>query len=70
VLCFRNFGVAYHRARYGEGTLAILLDDVNCRGKETSVDECEHAAWGVHNCDHSEDASVTCVDNLDITGKL
>lgn len=27
----------------------ILLDDVRCKGNETSLDECQHAAWGVHN---------------------
>ena len=54
--------------RFGAGTGAILLDDVNCRGDETSLAHCQHARWGQHNCGHSEDVSIMCVDSLDITG--
>jgi len=46
--------------RYGPGTGPILLDDVNCVGNETSIAYCRHGGWGVHNCDHSKDVSVSC----------
>ena len=47
-------------ARFGQGTLRILLDDVSCTGSETSLASCSHSGIGVHNCGHSEDASVVC----------
>ena len=41
------------------GTGPILMDNVNCMGTETKLSDCSHSS--VHDCDHSEDASVTCV---------
>ena len=46
--------------RYGLGTGLILLDDVQCLGTETSIADCSHRGWGVHNCNHSEDVAVSC----------
>eukprot|EP00731_Ephydatia_muelleri_P028213 Em0019g1086a len=53
-------GTAYSLALYGKGTGSILLDDVQCTGSETSVWNCVNNGIGVHNCVHSEDASVQC----------
>ena len=53
---------------FGDGTGDILLDDVQCRGNETSLADCEHADWGDHDCEHDQDAAVACDDNLAITG--
>ncbi|XP_065606696.1 macrophage receptor MARCO [Cyrtonyx montezumae] len=44
-----------------EGTGKIWLDNVNCRGSERSIYECNKPDWGEHNCSHSEDAGVECV---------
>lgn len=46
---------------FGSGTGTILLDNLKCSGFETSLQECSHISWNVHNCDHSEDAGVTCL---------
>uniref|UniRef100_A0A3Q0RZU5 SRCR domain-containing protein n=1 Tax=Amphilophus citrinellus TaxID=61819 RepID=A0A3Q0RZU5_AMPCI len=47
-------------AYFGPGTGTILLDNLKCRGTETSLQSCSHISWDVHNCNHSEDAGVTC----------
>ncbi|XP_041463290.1 CUB and sushi domain-containing protein 1-like [Lytechinus variegatus] len=42
------------------GSGPILMDNVICQGKETSLDQCSHLGFGVHNCDHSKDVGVNC----------
>ncbi|KAI7812334.1 scavenger receptor cysteine-rich domain-containing group B protein [Triplophysa rosa] len=48
------------QAFFGQGRGTILLDNLKCTGTEANLLQCSHIAWNVHNCDHSEDASVTC----------
>ena len=69
VVC-RQFGYssavsAPQRARFGQGSGKIWLDDVQCRGDENSIVNCQHHSWGVHNCGHHEDASVICSSKRD-----
>ncbi|KAM6970621.1 scavenger receptor cysteine-rich domain-containing group B protein [Aplochiton taeniatus] len=45
---------------FGPGNGIILLDNLKCSGAEVSLQTCSHIGWNVHNCDHSEDAGVTC----------
>lgn len=52
--------VAHGEAFFGPGTGTILLDNLKCTGAEASLQECSHISWNVHNCDHSEDAGVSC----------
>ena len=47
-------------AYYGEGRGQIWLDDVRCVGNELSIQRCSHRGWGIHDCDHYEDAGVQC----------
>ncbi|XP_062591604.1 deleted in malignant brain tumors 1 protein-like, partial [Saccostrea cucullata] len=51
---------SFKYAFFGQGSGPILLDDVNCRGSETNIEECPHNGWQSHNCGHHEDASVRC----------
>lgn len=48
--------------KYGRGTGEILLDNIVCRGNESSLLECDHNQLRENNCasDHSEDAGVIC----------
>ena len=48
------------RAFFGAGTGQILLDNVHCSGTETRLEDCT-ALTTTHNCNHGEDAGVSCV---------
>ncbi|KFQ92479.1 Deleted in malignant brain tumors 1 protein, partial [Nipponia nippon] len=48
------------RARFGQGTGRIWLDDVACSGSEDALAQCRARPWGQSNCNHGEDASVVC----------
>ena len=34
---------------FGHGSGKFYLDDVNCKGNEVSILQCEHRGWGVVN---------------------
>uniref|UniRef100_A0A8C4X7S2 Neurotrypsin n=1 Tax=Erpetoichthys calabaricus TaxID=27687 RepID=A0A8C4X7S2_ERPCA len=59
-LGFGGIAKAWRRAHYGEGSGPVLLDEVMCTGNELSIEQCPKSPWGEHNCDHKEDASVSC----------
>ena len=53
-------GSARVSAYFGEGSGLILLDDINCNGRESSIFACSHKTFGEHDCLHNEDAGVVC----------
>ena len=57
---YRRAHLAAHTSLFGQGNGHIWVDEVNCIGNETSLDECTHAGWNNHDCSHYEDASVIC----------
>ena len=58
--CITGFATALPSAHFGQGTGPIWLDTVFCTGSESELLDCSHDGIGVHNCVHSEDASVRC----------
>lgn len=45
---------------FGSATGQIWLDSTACNGDEGSLLDCNHDAWGVHDCSHFEDVGVSC----------
>ena len=54
--------IAVHgQAHFGQRSGAIWLQNVRCRGNESSLSSCPHGGWGsIHNCSHSDDSGVVC----------
>ena len=50
----------FYNAQYGEGSGPILIDQIGCPDNASSVLNCSHNGWGLHDCKHSEDAGVKC----------
>uniref|UniRef100_A0A672FWI1 Soluble scavenger receptor cysteine-rich domain-containing protein SSC5D n=1 Tax=Salarias fasciatus TaxID=181472 RepID=A0A672FWI1_SALFA len=59
-LGFGGVAKAWSWAHFGQGSGPILLDAVKCSGNELFLDQCPHGDWEQHNCDHMEDAGVSC----------
>jgi len=66
-LLIRKLGLQISN-QFGPGSGDIMLRDVNCRGNETSLADCERFHWGNHSCEYDNYVSILCVDNFVVTG--
>ncbi|XP_030834240.1 deleted in malignant brain tumors 1 protein isoform X1 [Strongylocentrotus purpuratus] len=60
MLGFQTAVRAVVMAGYGPGSGSIILDNVQCLGTESNLDECSHNEYEIHDCIHNEDAGVVC----------
>ena len=61
VICrIMGLSPAQRVAKFSSGTGLNWLDELNCRGNETSINECAHRSIGRHDCGHNEDIGVVC----------
>ncbi|KAI8517811.1 hypothetical protein Bbelb_038280 [Branchiostoma belcheri] len=47
-------------AYFGKGMGPIYMEDLQCDGTESSLFNCSHKGWRVHNCWHGDDVGVVC----------
>eukprot|EP00057_Strongylocentrotus_purpuratus_P008042 XP_011662516.1 PREDICTED: scavenger receptor cysteine-rich type 1 protein M130 [Strongylocentrotus purpuratus] len=49
-------------AAFGLGSGPIVLDEVECEGTEPNIGHCRRSDYETHDCDHSEDVGVSCIE--------
>ena len=42
----------------------IWIDNVNCKGEERSLLDCDFLGWGITNCGYHQEAGVICSSKL------
>ncbi|XP_060590612.1 deleted in malignant brain tumors 1 protein-like isoform X2 [Ruditapes philippinarum] len=63
MLGHRRGGRVIKGGSFGGGSGPIWLDDLECNGTESRIQDCVHKAWGSNNCGHNEDAAVACLQD-------
>ena len=56
---FQTDATAYSNAYFGQGSGAVVLDDVQCTGTEETLVDCPYSNSTL-DCTHSDDAGVRC----------
>ncbi|MGH0154399.1 UNVERIFIED_CONTAM: hypothetical protein FKN15_027210 [Acipenser sinensis] len=60
--CGAAESTGWGEATFEQGNGTIWLDEVNCRGSEMHLWDCRHSPLRHNDCDHKEDAWVTCAE--------
>ncbi|KAI8514428.1 scavenger receptor [Branchiostoma belcheri] len=60
MLGYANVFTVRSYAYLGTGTGPIHLDNLQCDGTESSLFNCSHKGWGIHDCEHRDDVGVVC----------
>ena len=47
---------------FGNSSLPILMDDVTCVGSETMITSCYSNPIFEHDCDHTKDVAIHCLN--------
>lgn len=61
---------ALHQSHFGSGSELIWMDDVVCKGSESTLKNCASAEFGIHDCDHNKHAGVICSGMQVLTSNL
>lgn len=43
-----------------EGKVRYAMDEIDCKGNETSLKDCDFKGWGIHDCGNDEVLGVAC----------
>ena len=54
------FSYYYYYYYYYYRPRQIWLDDVQCTGNESSIEQCSFPGWGIEDCYYWDDVSVAC----------
>lgn len=64
IVACRQLGLPYVAittdASFGPGAGHIWLDKLMCTGSESQLANCHHNGFGLHSCNHNEDAGLVC----------
>ena len=55
---------------FGLGSGPIYLDNLICNSTERRLVDCRHNGIGTHNCGHSEDAGLRCLNSTTRTSYM
>ena len=47
-------------SEFGGSDGNFLLDEVECSGLESSIEDCKHSPWRTHDCHNYEAAGAVC----------
>ena len=59
IKCADAAAITVESGIFGPGSGPVFLDELDCRGNETDLNDCSHNN-GNSNCFHREDAGVIC----------
>lgn len=58
--------IAHRGAYFGMGSGPIFLEQLSCSDDSSNLLQCARPPLGLHTCDHSQDAGVTCLGRVNM----